>query len=1571
MDKLILVTGVALLLAGCSDGNFVPRTTIPLVKSAEISSATGGSVQSVDGSLSLDFPQGAVASDMEISITQLDTSGLDPLFEEIEVDLAYEFGPAGTVFDEPAEMTVSLGSVEPGGALNLPLVVLGSGDQLEMLEVTSTTLDSLSGELMLTAEIPHFSTLAVSFDPNGNFVLASARLIDFPEEVFAWEEFNYSVELRDQAARRNGLTTIGIKDETFVESDAGNAEQTSTGVTKIGFVGKCRTDVGIEVDLAHEIVFMFEGSSVPEIDQLLARLREQQTGGSASIRGQITNSISCLAPRDVDNDGLNAHYEELAGTDPENDDSDSDGISDALEDPDGDGFTNLQEQQNGTDPREFDDCGAGTDLDCVDAGSGDDDVDSAADDLGQGDTDAESVESGPDFDLDGIVDSVDEDDDGDGVDDSDDAFPLDASETVDSDGDGIGNNADTDDDNDGVLDINDAFQLDSDESVDTDLDGIGNNADTDDDGDGIADGADAFPLDASETVDTDMDGIGNNADPDDDGDGVADGDDAFPLDASESVDTDMDGIGNNADTDDDNDGRPDAVDPEPLVFNDPVPDEPRASVVAKPGDPVIGTDAKITRSLPIGVTDDGSVLLLVQLDDDRIALVRSLASTRLLELVGVTTDAYPNQFTSFTWFSLVGVHPTIADAGLVIFQSNVDFDGVTGPGIWAWVAGQGLQPISSECLGTGVYGAQFVPEGLFANCDGKVLVGMPGAMTVRNTPLEGEFVDGYPDADPPATVSSQSFFPGPNGTLYGYQFISCEQSRRCLNGFASRVITISSAGQEQTIIDFKEQISPDSPFVYRSGASAVIDTAGRMTFFVSRLRDADSRKGAPSNSILRIGGGDNEYIINQETFDPLPAPLISGATVDLNGHALLVALNGDMFLRLQIESAEGETSHAYYTHRDGELKLLVKDGDDAPGYPGQKIANIYDLMIGSNGRVMFSANTEDFFEQGLVYIDDQCADTPFVEVPRSLFAEASPESNPFSPITPVAINGANQFVGYVAEVSFLFDMPEGKCSLDMAINSVGDAPDTNPGDFICNTGGFVSGVPECTLRAAIEEVNSSGAVASIDFAFPGRDTDILIQPRSALPIIEKRLTLAPDENTTAKIIISGSLAGDASGIHTTSGALTLKNFEIRDFAGDGIEAENNGVTNLININLVNNGGYGIHAISTLEVTGSDSTQALIANNSQAGILAESGLRLTFVDVRENFGAGVIAESSTIMVASRIIENGAEGFVSTSIGSCGRRRLSTQPPFQPGTSVATNTFSGNSGVGISVETGGVQLDPGTVVSMNAGTGVLLECGALTTGDVIVADEAPIKIIGNATASSCFRTGDAAVDHAISIYSCAGGGIELRGMTDTLLNLVDDVDVSENKGFGMLVAAPTLISSSSIRLNQGPGVWAPDTLDSTLLNVDSIVAFRGNITQVQENIGEGILFGYGNLSVRGVLDVSNNLSTGILIEEGDINMLDIFIEKSVVGNGSTSSNCHAWQYNDVTEEVSRSIQNCQQNGIVANEGSISADNLLLKDHLGTGVEVSGNARFRFGKICDNGVDFNVGGTLTLTEVDQVCP
>ncbi|MBR9728016.1 hypothetical protein ACFOD0_03275 [Shewanella intestini] len=81
-----------------------------------------------------------------------------------------------------------------------------------------------------------------------------------------------------------------------------------------------------------------------------------------------------------------------------------------------------------------------------------------------------------------------------------------------------------DHDFDGVPDTEDAFPEDANESVDSDNDGYG-------------DQSDAFPYDNNEWLDSDNDGVGDNAD-------------VFPNDHNEQYDTDADGVGNNTDNDD-------------------------------------------------------------------------------------------------------------------------------------------------------------------------------------------------------------------------------------------------------------------------------------------------------------------------------------------------------------------------------------------------------------------------------------------------------------------------------------------------------------------------------------------------------------------------------------------------------------------------------------------------------------------------------------------------------------------------------------------------------------------------------------------------------------------------------------------------------------------------------------------------------------------------------------------------------------------------------------------------------------------------------------------------------------
>ena len=92
-----------------------------------------------------------------------------------------------------------------------------------------------------------------------------------------------------------------------------------------------------------------------------------------------------------------------------------------------------------------------------------------------------------DSDSDGLIDSLDN------------CHDVYNPDQLDNDGDTIGDECDSDDDDDGILDSYDAFPKDATETEDSD-------------GDGVGDNDDVFPNDANESVDSDNDGVGDNAD---------------------------------------------------------------------------------------------------------------------------------------------------------------------------------------------------------------------------------------------------------------------------------------------------------------------------------------------------------------------------------------------------------------------------------------------------------------------------------------------------------------------------------------------------------------------------------------------------------------------------------------------------------------------------------------------------------------------------------------------------------------------------------------------------------------------------------------------------------------------------------------------------------------------------------------------------------------------------------------------------------------------------------------------------------------------------------------------------
>ncbi len=201
--------------------------------------------------------------------------------------------------------------------------------------------------------------------------------------------------------------------------------------------------------------------------------------------GMAVDSNGCTqSQRDSDNDGVFDAFDECPST-PANSEVDFQGCHDT----DGDGVSELYDICPLTDAgKETDGNGCAPNQKDSDSDGFNDELDECPDTHANSSVNAQGC----------AIEQLDSDNDS--VNDDQDQCPntnagLDTDRTGcadnqrDTDNDGALDYLDLDDDNDGVLDTEDAFPLDATESVDTDLDGIGNNADTDDDGDSYFDTA--------------------------------------------------------------------------------------------------------------------------------------------------------------------------------------------------------------------------------------------------------------------------------------------------------------------------------------------------------------------------------------------------------------------------------------------------------------------------------------------------------------------------------------------------------------------------------------------------------------------------------------------------------------------------------------------------------------------------------------------------------------------------------------------------------------------------------------------------------------------------------------------------------------------------------------------------------------------------------------------------------------------------------------------------------------------------------------------------------------------------
>jgi hypothetical protein len=169
---VLCATSTLLLAAACGDNDTTPagtggtssnsnsnsnnnnNTPEPGTAADDVTATEGGEVALDDGA-GVNIPAGALSDDTEISIESSEPDDSLPNFDSIQ-GLAYEFGPDGTTFEVPVELTLPL--VGTPGADEAAVVSWLNTETNQWEDLETTT----SGDTV-TAETTHFTLFVVRF----------------------------------------------------------------------------------------------------------------------------------------------------------------------------------------------------------------------------------------------------------------------------------------------------------------------------------------------------------------------------------------------------------------------------------------------------------------------------------------------------------------------------------------------------------------------------------------------------------------------------------------------------------------------------------------------------------------------------------------------------------------------------------------------------------------------------------------------------------------------------------------------------------------------------------------------------------------------------------------------------------------------------------------------------------------------------------------------------------------------------------------------------------------------------------------------------------------------------------------------------------------------------------------------------------------------------------------------------------------------------------------------------------------------------------------------------------------
>jgi CSLREA domain-containing protein len=418
------------------------------------------------------------------------------------------------------------------------------------------------------------------------------------------------------------------------------------------------------------------------------------------------------------------------------------------------------------------------------------------------------------------------------------------------------------------------------------------------------------------------------------------------------------------------------------------------------------------------------------------------------------------------------------------------------------------------------------------------------------------------------------------------------------------------------------------------------------------------------------------------------------------------------------------------------------------------------------------------------------------------------------------------------------------------VDSTADAGDQTPGDGACDITGAST---DCTLRAAIQEVNALGGgpyVIEFDLGTGGGT----VRPASALPNITVPVVI---DGVTAQdgaycgsdsgpavlnVVLKGDLTTNVDGLHLAAGSngSSIKGLVINEFDGHGIRvsSNNNDITcNFIGVGQAGaavqpNGLDGVHVTGNNNRIGGDSAalRNVMSGNLGSGVeIAGAGatgnkVKGNVIGLAAGGGAALGNGASGVEIDAAINSviggnSPVEGNIISANGEHGVRIHNGAT----GNAVRGNTIGlneagaadrGNANSGVLLDNapdnfvGGINPDYGNLIAGNSANGVLVQGGSSSNnirynrigldanGGAMPNDGAGVRF----NQSSDNRVTDNTIK-----YNAQGGVLVL---TNGQMNRIRTNSISQNTGLGID------LNNDGVTLNDGAG--DPDTGGNGLQN-----------------------------------------------------------------------------------------------------------------------------------------------------------